>query len=155
MRLTEMLIIAIIILSGIGYWYYQGSQERITTLLENNNKLIAITKTQEDTMAFLEESYRKVSEQLNQVNQDLANSRRQNRLLSERLENIDLGTAALVNPKGIERAVNRGTKNANRCFELLSGAELNQQEKEATDAETFNKECPWLWPGNVNSNSLR
>jgi hypothetical protein len=60
---------------------------------------------------------------------------------------MDLGLLAAERPDSIERAINRGTRNAGRCFELLSGAILTEDERNATDGESFNKECPWLWPG--------
>jgi hypothetical protein len=58
---------------------------------------------------------------------------------------MDLGLLAAEKPDSIERAVNRGTVNAGRCFELLSGAELSEEEKNAKDGIAFNKECPWLY----------
>ena len=62
-----------------------------------------------------------------------------------KLEKIDLEAAAIANAEGIERAVNAGTVNAGRCFELLSGAELNEKERTAKNDIAFNKECPWLY----------
>lgn len=134
-------------MGGIGYWYYQDSQAKIAKLTKNNAKLTTAVETQETAISSLQESYRRANEQLKETNKQLADSRRQNQRLSNKLANIDLGIIALENPEGIERAVNQGTTNAARCFELLSGAELNQREKEATNGEDFNKECPWLWPG--------
>jgi len=63
----------------------------------------------------------------------------------DKLQEIDLTAAAISNAEGIERAVNRGTENAGRCFELLSGAELNDKERNAENGIAFNKECPWLY----------
>ena len=73
--------------------------------------------------------------------------RRQNSRLAAKLEQIDLEAAAIANAEGIERAVNRGTKNAGRCFEILSGSPLTEEELNAENENAFNKECPWLWPG--------
>ena len=64
---------------------------------------------------------------------------------SAKLADFDLGLLAASKPESIERAVNRGSANASRCFELLSGAKLTDSEKEATNGEQFNKECPWLY----------
>lgn len=153
MRLSGILLIVIIVISGIGYWYYQSSQATIAKLTENNTKLVSAVETQEVAMTSLQESYRRANEQLKQTNQELADSRRQNRRLSDKLANIDLGMIALENPEGIQRAVNNGTARAARCFELLSGAEMNQREKEATDGESFNQECPWLWPGTADADT--
>ena len=138
------------IIGGAGwfaYSYYKDSQERIAVLTSNNAKLETAVKTSEETIASLEKNAKALTEQLNEINEAYANIRRQNQRLAQRLSQIDLGLAAQDNPEQIGAAVNKGTANVQRCFELLSGAELNQKEKEAPDAETFNKECPWLWPG--------
>ena len=94
---------------------------------------------------------KKVNTQLKKVSSDFADIRNQNSKLAQKLETIDLGILAFNKPKSIERAINGGTKNAGRCFEILSGSPFTVREKEAKDAKSFNKECPWLWPGNTST----
>jgi hypothetical protein len=86
-------------------------------------------------------------EENNKINKAYADIRKQNSRLSSKLADMDLGLLAVEKTDSIERAINRGTVNAGRCFEILSGAELTEDEINATDAKQFNKECPWLWPG--------
>ena len=76
---------------------------------------------------------------------DIGDPNRQNQQLADKLQKIDLTAAAIANAEGIERAVNRGTVNAGRCFELLSGAELNEKERTAENGISFNREYPWLY----------
>lgn len=145
MKLAGLLLVVIFVMGGIGYWYYTDTQKRIAILQENNIKLEVAVKTNEEALSSLQASYASAQEELNTINAEYASIRRQNQELADKLQKIDLTAAALANPAGIERAVNRGTENAGRCFELLSGAELNETERNATDGKSFNKECPWLY----------
>lgn len=137
-------------LSGIGYGayaYYTSTQETIRVLTENNVKLELAVATNEEAIESLQSDYASAMEENKKINEAYADIRRQNNRLSSKLADMDLALLAIEKTESIERAVNRGTVNAGRCFELLSGAELTEEEKNATDAKEFNKECPWLWPG--------
>jgi len=57
----------------------------------------------------------------------------------------DLGNLAENKPGLVEKVVTKASAKANRCFELLSGAELTDKEKEAKNGKAFNSECPWLF----------
>jgi len=130
---------------GIGYWYYNDTQERMAILQENNAKLNTAVELNEQTISSLEQDYEKASSELASLNEAYTAIRRQNQQLADKLQEIDLTAAAIANAEGIERAVNRGTENAGRCFELLSGAELTEKERTAKNGIAFNKECPWLY----------
>lgn len=144
-KISAALLIVIMAMSGLGYWYYKSSQATIMTLTENNAKLNTAVQLNEETITSLQTDYARVSTELTALNEEYQAIRRQNQLLADKLQKIDLESAAVTNPAAIERAVNNGTKNAGRCFELLSGAELNEKERNAENAEAFNKECPWLY----------
>jgi septal ring factor EnvC (AmiA/AmiB activator) len=132
-------------MAGGFYLYYQDTQKRMAVLVENAAKLETAVQMNEETINSLQESYAAAQTELNTLNAAYQNIRRQNQQLATKLQQIDLTAAALANAEGIERAVNRGTENAGRCFELLSGAELTDAERNAENATAFNKECPWLY----------
>ena len=133
------------VMGGIGYWYYNDTQERMAILQENNAKLEIAVETNEAALESLEASYASAQQELSTLNAAYTSIRRQNQELADKLQQIDLTAAAIANAEGIERAVNRGTENASRCFELLSGAELTEKERTAQNGIAFNKECPWLY----------
>ena len=54
----------------------------------------------------------------------------------------DVGKLAIEKTKLIEKIINKGSVNAKRCIEIASGAELTEQEKNATKKSEFNPECP-------------
>ena len=147
LKLAGVMFLIMLAMGGIGYWYYNDTQARMAILQENNAKLEIAVATNEETINSLESSYASAQEELSTLNAQYQSIRRQNQELADKLQKIDLTAAAIANAEGIQAAVNRGSFNAGRCFELLSGAELTDQEKEATSGEEFNRECPWLWPG--------
>ena len=145
-----LLLFVLAALGGVGfgaYKYYTDTQERIRILTENNAQLEVAVATNEETINSLQADYAAMAAENQRINDAYAEIRRQNSRLAGKLADMDLGLLAAEKPDSIERAVNRGTENAGRCFELLSGALLTEDEQNATTAEDFNKECPWLWPG--------
>ena len=145
MKLAGLLLIVIMTMSGIGYWYYTDTQNTIAILTGNNAKLELSVATNEATIKVMAADFKKASEEIQRVNTEFAATRRQNNILADKLAKHDLELLAASRPESIQRAINRGSANASRCFELLSGATLTDTEKEAENGEKFNKECPWLY----------
>ena len=57
-------------------------------------------------------------------------------------KNRDVGKLALEKTNAIERIINKGSVAAARCIEIASGAELTEQEINATKKSEINRECP-------------
>jgi len=144
-RLAGILLIVIMVMGGIGYWYYNDTQARMAILQDNNARLNIAVQTNEAALESLQADYASAQNEISSLNAAYTSIRRQNQVLADKLQEIDLTAAAIANAESIERAVNRGTENAGRCFELLSGAELNEKERNAQNDIAFNKECPWLY----------
>jgi hypothetical protein len=147
MKLAGLMFLAMLAMAGLGYWYYNDSQARMAILQENNAKLNTAVQISEQAVASLQADIQLANQQLRQVNEEFAAIRAQNNVLADKLAKHDLAVLGAGKPAMVERLVNRGTVNAGRCFELLSGAQLTDKEKEAKDGKSFNNECPWLWPG--------
>lgn len=150
MRLSLILMVILIVMGGIGYWYYTDTQGKISILTSNNAKLETAISVQEETITALNKNAENMKIEYEKLNKSYAEIRRQNDRLSDKLSDVDLGLLAEEKPQLMETVVNRGTRNANRCFEILSGSPLTKDEKDAISAEKFNHECPWLWPGTSN-----
>ena len=54
----------------------------------------------------------------------------------------DVGKLAIEKTKLIEKIINKGSVNAQRCIEIASGAEITEKEKNATKKSEINPECP-------------
>lgn len=131
--------------SGIGYFYYKTSQETIAQLQENSAKLKISVDELSTTISALEENYQNANNVINDLNTKLSESRVRNRELADRLSRHDISMLALQRPELVERIINNASVEAARCFELLSGAPLNDKERNAKNDREFNSECPWLF----------
>lgn len=155
MRLAGLFLIVIIVMSGIGYWYYTDTQSRMAILHENNAKLETAIEISEQTVTALRETQAQLNREIQRVNNDFARIRRQNQILASKLTEHDLGLLAEEKPGLIERIIETASEKKFRCFELLSGAELTEQERNAKNGNAFNSECPWLYDGFVSSGRLQ
>ena len=57
-------------------------------------------------------------------------------------KNRDVSKLAIAKTKSIERITNGASALATRCIEIASGAELTEEEKNATKKSEINTECP-------------
>ena len=144
-KLAGIMAVVTFIVCGLFYWYYSDTQERMKILNENNAKLETAVATSEAAVESLQRDFENANKALNEVNQKFTNIRKQNKTLSNKLGRHDLGNLAENKPGLVEKVVTKASAKANRCFELLSGAELTEQEKGAKNGKAFNSECPWLF----------
>ena len=61
--------------------------------------------------------------------------------LSDKLGRHDIGVLAETKPTLVEKVLNNASVNANRCIEIVSGAELTEKELNATKPSEINAEC--------------
>lgn len=140
------------ILSGAAYYYYSTTQERMAVLIENNTTLAANVTQLTDannqniqTIESLQASYKKAQEDFLRLQSEFQIIRSQNNELRERLSRHELDALAFEKPELIERTINNASKNVMRCFEILSGAPLTENEMNAETARQANSECPWIF----------
>ena len=138
------------LLAGAGgaYTYVTNLQKTAEIHRLNAERLEIAVAQNEEALRVQKENYEALQKNLEEVNEEFQAARAQNSVLTTKLAEHDLNALAAERPDSITRLINRGTVNAGRCFEILSGAPLNDKEKEAKSAKSFNNECPWLWPGN-------
>lgn len=143
------MVLILMLLAGAGgaYTYVTNLQKTSEIHRLNAERLEVAVAQNEEALRVQKENYEALQKNLEEVNEEFQAARAQNGVLTTKLAEHDLNALAAERPDSITRLVNRGTKNAGRCFEILSGAPLNDKEKEAKSAKSFNNECPWLWPG--------
>jgi TolA-binding protein len=144
--------VLIALMSGAVYYYYTTTQaERAflisenATLVSNNVTLMNANNQNVQTIEDLQVEFQRVQDDFMQVQSEFQVIRSQNSELKERLGRHELDVLASVRPVLVERTLNNATQNALRCFELLSGAPLNDRERNAQNERQFNSECPWMW----------
>jgi len=149
-------MIALLVLSGGAVWYYKSTQAQIMQLTANNATLTSnvarITDINVQNVKALDDlsnAYQDVQLNYNGALDDLQLIRESNNKLNERLGKHDIGALASAKPGLVERVVNNASKKAFRCMEILSGAPLKDNERNATNGKSFNSECPWLFNDTV------
>ena len=145
--MSRILLVLLLGGSGLFYWYYNDTQARLADLVENNAKLEIAVQTNEAALKSVQEDLAKANEETQKVNDEFSKIRAQNNVLANKLSKHDLGVLGAAKPALVENILNNTS--ASRCFDLLSGAELTEEEKNATSAKAFNSECPWLWTGRM------
>ena len=143
-------ILVIVVIGAAGIWYVTGLRADLAVSQENTKKMSDAVELQKQVIQQMQADQKKIQK----LNQDLINTvesqKRDIQSLADRFSTNadgskrDLGEIAVQKPASIERAINKGTKNALRCIEIASGAPLTEQEKNATKADEINKECPAL-----------
>lgn len=144
--------VLVAVMGSGAYFYFTTTQHKIQQLtaniatLEANNAALttAIAKANE-TVDYLQNSYKQIQDQYNIAQADLQTIRSQNDELRQKLSKHDIEMLAEIKPALVEKIINTASKKANRCFELLSGAPLTQEEKNAKNEKDFNSECPFLF----------
>jgi hypothetical protein len=144
--------VLVALMSSAAGAYYYSTQKKLAQLIENtatleaNNLTITNANNQNvQTIDNLQASYQQVQEDFSRVQSEFQIVRLQNNELKERLGRHELGALAAAKPGLVERTINSASSNATRCFELMSGAPLNEKEMAATTERQFNSECPWLF----------
>ena len=114
----------------------KANQIELEKGIEEQNKVLEQQKA--DFEAIME-SNKKLNELIGTFKKDLED-------LDKRFtkKNRDIGKLAIERTKAIERIINKGSANAQRCVELASGAEHTEEELKATLKSKINPECPSL-----------
>ena len=143
-------ILAIVVIGAAGFWYISGLRADLAVSQENTKKMAAAVELQKQVIEQMQADQKKIQELNQQLADTVKSQQKDMQSLADRFSTNadgskrDLGEIAVQKPASIERAINKGTKNALRCIEIASGAPLTEQEKNATKADEINKECPAL-----------
>lgn len=145
LKLAAVISIVLLFVMGGFYLYYHDTQKKMETLITNNAKLEIGIKTNEEAIASLNSNITEANAELTRVNKAFSDARQQNNALIDRLAKHELGVLAATKPGLVGPIINKASNKALRCFEIMSGSPLTDQERGAKDAKSFNSECPWLW----------
>ena len=143
---TVKIVIILAILSGIGgaYVYVKNLKADLAVSEANNMKLEQSVADQKAVIEQVQADFKKqqeISKKLQETNLTLAKEEKFNKVNASGKKR-DVGALALKKAKIMEKVINKGTANANRCFEIATGSPLTEKEKNATKKSQINPECP-------------
>ena len=114
----------------------KANQVKLEEAVSSQKELIA--KQQEDFKEILAAN-QKMNELVSTLKKDLDDI--DNRFNKD---GRDFGKIAIEKTDAINRIINKGSDNASRCIEIASGAELTEEERNATKKSEINRECPGI-----------
>jgi hypothetical protein len=146
---TIKAISAVIVVIGIlGFiWYFTSIRADLSVARENNKKLQDGIVAQNKVINSMSKDFdeiRKINRQLIKENEE---RKKDVENLVEKFDKRDFGYVAARKPKLVENLINKASDKTARCFELASGAPLNDFEKKAKTPTEANSECPNLISG--------
>lgn len=150
MFLYVKLALAFVVIGGLagGVTYVYKLKADLATSEANNAKLENSVEEQKlviaqqildmDNIRAAMKEQAELSKRLNASIKDLRNKFNK---VNASGEKRDIGNLAEQKPKLMQRAINRGTKNALRCMEIAMGSPLTEKEKNAVKKSQINPEC--------------
>jgi len=134
--------------AGGGYvWYQNNEAEREKAIAEmaiKDTRLAlveeAMRRAEEDRL-LMREILRDTEEKFNQAQDDYNELEKKFNKVSANFGTRDIGKLAENKPGMIGKVITNASKNALRCFEILSGDPLTEKELAATKPSQINPEC--------------
>jgi len=141
-----ILVIILVIVGGL--WYVINLKANLATSEANNKLLQNSIKSQQELILSIQLDVADI-QRINSELKELSEKQKEEvKNLNSRFntaangEQRDFGALAAARPDAIQRAVNRGTVNVMRCFELITGAVHTEKELNAKTSSEINRECP-------------
>ena len=115
-------------------------------LKANQVKLEEAVSSQKELIAKQQEDFKEILAANQKMNELVSNLKKDLDDLDNRFnkDGRDFGKIAIEKTGAINRIINKGSDNASRCIEIASGAELTEEERNATKKSEINRECPGI-----------
>ena len=143
-QLRIALIVILLAGAGGGYLYINKLQKDNAILKENAIKLESAVEDQKKLIENQQKDFKEILDANKKMNELVNVLKKDLEDLDKRFnkKNRDVGKLAIAKTNMIEKITNNASKNANRCIEIASGAELTEKEINATKKSEINTECP-------------
>ena len=149
MAIKMLMVVAVVGGLGGGVAYVYKVKADLATSEANNAKLEnsveeqkAVIAQQALDMDNIRTAMKEQEELAKKLNASIEDLRDKFHKVNASGKKRDIGNLAEKKPKLMQRAINRGTKNALRCMEIAMGADLTEKEKNAVKRSQINPECP-------------
>jgi len=121
LKIAAMMGVAMAVMLGGFYWYYQDSQARMATLRENNAQLEVAAQVANESLDTMRSDFARVSSLNTELQKDLQKAEEYSDELRGKLAKMDLAVEAIRDSKSLEGKMNGATANVWRDFMRDSG----------------------------------
>lgn len=129
MKIKIIIAVVLFCTISIGYFYIQALEGQLAAAEEVQQRLEGVIEEQQLVLDKNAEDMKKMQELNKEVSDKFTESQQLVNDLNSKFYKINLDKAASSLPTETEIKINRGTKDALRCNELVTGAKLTSDEK--------------------------
>ena len=143
-KLKMILILTVVIGAvGFGAWkYYQYTQEQIRIYAVNAATAELAQQEAEAAVESLKRDMVEIQQQFTVVSKKFEVAKGRVSALENKLSEHEIGDLAQKKPKLIEKIIDKGTADVLRCYEILTGSPLTDEEIAVTKKSKANTTCP-------------
>jgi hypothetical protein len=146
-KLAIILVVLCVLVAG--KFYIQQLQAELGMAAERQARMSDVITGQQKAMDAVQNNIKEMQATQNELNGKVQEAEQGRRSLETKFNQTkdgqtrDLGLAANKEPERVEESINRGTKDAGRCNELVGGSSLTAEEK---SGKVKNSICPDMLP---------
>ena len=141
----KMLLILTVVIGAVGFgaWkYYQYTQEQIRIYAVNAATAELAQQQAEAAVESLKRDMVEIQAQFTAVSSKFEVAKGRVDALEDKLSEHEIGDLAQKKPKLIEKIIDKGTQDVLRCYEILTGSPLTDEEIAVTKKSKANTTCP-------------
>ena len=140
-----MILILTVVIGAVGFgaWkYYQYTQEQIRIYAVNAATAELAQQEAEAAVESLKRDMVEIQQQFTVVSKKFEVAKGRVSALENKLSEHEIGDLAQKKPKLIEKIIDNGTQDVLRCYEILTGSPLTDEEIAVTKKSKANTTCP-------------
>ena len=140
----KMLLILTVVIGAVGFgaWkYYQYTQEQIRIYAVNAATAELAQQEAEAAIESLKRDMVEIQQQFTVVSKKFEVAKGRVSALENKLSEHEIGDLAQKKPKLIEKIIDKGTQDVLRCYEILTGSPLTEDEIAVTKKSKANTTC--------------
>ena len=140
----KMLLILTVVIGAVGFgaWkYYQYTQEQIRIYAVNAATAELAQQQAEAAVESLKRDMVEIQAQFTKVTSEFKVAQGRVDALENKLSEHEIGNLAQKKPKLIEKIIDKGTQDVLRCYEILTGSPLTEDEIAVTKKSKANTTC--------------
>ena len=140
----KMLLILTVVIGAVGFgaWkYYQYTQEQIRIYAVNAATAELAQQQAEAAVESLKRDMVEIQAQFTKVTSQFEVAKGRVDALEDKLSEHEIGDLAQKKPKLIEKIIDKGTADVLRCYEILTGSPLTEEEIAVTKKSKANTTC--------------
>lgn len=137
-----IIIGTLFLLSIAGLWQYNKFMQEHIARLQADAVLVeeALNRSVAEVKRMQQDLGRAVTE-FKIASAEMKTAQERVDTLAKKLREHDLGALAEAKPELVERRIRKASEDVKRCFEILSGSSLTEEERNATKPSEINSTC--------------